>query len=56
LISTIPNDDLKVAIVVSAQERDRRFHLEDASFERQATWGETAWTTASRQVADRRNP
>jgi len=56
LICTIPNDEPKVAIVVSAHERDRSLHLEDASLERQATWGETAWTTASHQVADRRNP
>jgi hypothetical protein len=56
LIFTIPNDELKVAIVVSAHERDRCLHLEDASLERQASWGETAWTTASHQVADRRNP
>jgi hypothetical protein len=56
LISTIPNDELKVALSVSAHERDRRLHLEDASLERQASWGETAWTSASHQVADRRDP
>jgi hypothetical protein len=56
LISTSPNDELKVALSVSAQERDRRLHLEDASLERQASWAKTAWTRASHQVADRRNP
>jgi len=56
LISTIPNDELKVAIVTSAPERDRSLHLEDASLERQASWGKTAWTTASHQIADRRHP
>jgi len=34
LISTILNDDVKVATLASAHERDRRLHLEDASLER----------------------